>query len=155
MNIRDFHINHGYYIQIKPLPHTVGFASIFPPNKVLGINLLERTYILNSNNYTIELYVKEQNRKIISKEIQATKSNIRLLVLQDLFLYTYSVDISEDLIVTDTSLWDLLYFDKPKHEVKQELKLYKNFKKTLRGDVVTENIDGFDQLLFCLENGGL
>ena len=157
-DIVKFHIKHGYYVKVEALPNLMGCSAIFPANVLYERDVIEKTYVLNIDPVSIDIYTLEWGKPIVSKNVLAYKTNIRLLVLQDLMLYAYSMGLSKDLIVIQDgkTLFELLALDNTKEELTLETELCKSFRKMLAGDIdATSNVEGYQQVLTCFEERGL
>jgi len=155
VNIRDFHVQNNYYVQVIPIKNTSGCIVTFPNNVLLGQESIVKTYVLYSNPYVIELYTKKQD-DIQTKIIDTNSLNIRLLVLTDIFLHANRLRMSKELIVleqTKKTLFDILEVEQTSEEKQLETKLCFKFREVLDGNVPTGEIDG--QIVQCFENGGL
>ena len=157
--LQQFHIKNRYYVQVKHLPKTPGCFVKFPNNLFINQKKIEKTYILDKDSCIIEMFTLVDGEKIVSKEITATKSNIRLLVLEDIALYTLSLGLSKNLIVTegDKTLFDMLTVNRSRKDAENELKLCYQFRNLLLG-IPNHNItdvEGYSQIVKCFENGGL
>jgi hypothetical protein len=129
----------------------------FPANKFDNIPSLCRTYIFDLETNKIELYIINGSEKIIHKTIQACKNNIRLLILQDIFLKTASLGLSKELIILKNTdhLFKILIVPQTPDEKHQEQLLCQAFLDLLAGNIViNSNIEGYQQLVSCLETGG-
>lgn len=156
-DIQQLHIDHGYYISVKPLSGSFGCVINFPPNRLKKIPLTHRTYILCPESYGIEIYTAIDGH-IHSNMVQATSSNIRLLVLQDIMLTAFDRHISKELIVvedTEKNLFQMLEIPQTKKEKELETQLCVNFRELLAGNVVASDLEGYEQVFLCFENGGL
>ena len=157
-HIKQFHKQHGYYVRVAPIAGLNGCTVRFPNNTVLKTPTFDKTYILYDHPYSIELFVIIDKKKVVNKTIDVTSSNIRLLVLQDIFLQTHKLNMSKDLIVVEESnsnLFDMLEVSQTKEEKKVEAQLCVKFRELLAGNVVTSDIEGYEQVLSCFESGGL
>lgn len=157
-NIQDFHKKHNYIVTITSLERTPGCYVTYPSNLLLKMPFTERTYILSYDPCVIELFIKEGGDDIISRRIEADAGNIRLLVMQDVFLQANKRNMSKDLIINNESknLFELLELPEQTPEEKErETQLYIKFRKLLDGDVTMSEIEGYDQLLSYFESGGL
>jgi hypothetical protein len=89
--------------------------------------------------------------------VDAVVTNIRLLVIQDIFLTANSLGMSKDLIVgdSDKTLFQMLEIPMTDEEKALETQLCVTFRELLAGNVVASDIEGYAQVLSCFENGGL
>ena len=156
-HIKEFHIKHGCYINIKPLEGDIGCEVHFPSNRFDNIPYVVKKYILSADPYMIELYTKVSDKDPVYKDIYVVGSNIRLLVLQDIFITANNLGISKDLIVVEGGgkLFDLLKLPQTREERELETQLCVRFRELLAGNVAASDIEGYEQVLFCFENGGL
>lgn len=157
-NIINFHVKNGCYVEIKSLQKINGCFVNFPKNILYNIDPVSKTYIVDEYGWNIELYITKFRRNIASKKIPTLQSNIRLLILQDIILYTFSLGLSKDLIVIENNkkLFDIIKLNVEKEELEKERKLCHNLKQMLLGERAPyNNLEGFSQVLECFENGGL
>jgi hypothetical protein len=154
--IKDFHIRNNYIVKITDLDDHAGCSVIYPQNVFNNTPLLQKTYFVFSDPCVIEIFECTESNTV-SRTIDAVRTNIRLLVIQDIFLTTYTRGISKDLILIEGSktLFDMLEIPQTEEERKLETQLFGQFRELLVGNVVTSDIDGYNQVLLCFENGGL
>ena len=154
MNVIQFHIDHKCYVRIKPLNKEIGCIVSFPKNKLKDIKENTITYILDKNTYQIEVY---SIHNVKPKIIQANKINIRLLVVEDIILKTFALDLNKDLIIVDDKkkLFEVLSINIDNEDLKKEQFLCKKFRSLLSGEVDDlEDVEGYQQLVNVFENGG-
>jgi hypothetical protein len=155
VNVKELHVKNKYYISINPLPKFHGCTVEFPENVFKNRERINKIYLLDED-CLIEYYLIAQGKKIADK-IQAQNSNVRLLVVQDIILTAFALEISKELMVVEDSnknLFDLLKIPQTKEEADAEVSLCVEFRKLLAGDVPNSSIDGFDQLFYYFEKGG-
>jgi len=155
--VTKFHIDHNFIVKVDPLKTRAGCVAYFPEHIFMQIPVIERTYILYTDPYCIEVYTVRKNEKVITDVVQAVITNIRLLVIQDIFLATNMLGMSKDLIVTGSNktLFQMLEIPMTDEEKQMETQLCVTFRELLDGNVVTSDIEGYAQVLSCFENGGL
>ena len=160
-DLQQLHINNGYYIQVESLKTIAGCTVKFPNNIFKNMPPIEKTYILHDDPCDIELYVTSLERSIISKTIPATKSNIRILILQDIMLYAFKIGISKDLIIINDkvkrSLFDVLALKQTRMERELEARLCVGLIDLLAGKINTlaNNVEGYNQIVNFFETGEL
>ena len=158
----QFHIDHNYYIKIRPLPKINGCIAIFPHNLFIPKPIIKRTYIINENPICVDVYNTEHN-KTTSKKIDTEKFGIRLLVLEDVLLRTIGMGMSTKLIIVENTekgdIFSLLKLDMTTEELELERDLCIEFRKLLTGkekcEVKDRLSDCYERVLECFENGGL
>ena len=153
-----FHILNNFYVRIQPIPHSIGCIVNFPANRFTKTLAIDKIYMLNNDPYSIDLYVLENNKSILTKNVPANNSNIRLLIVQDIILNTFRLGMSKDLVVveeSDKNLFGMLEMPQTREEKELETRLCVNFRELLAGNVVTSDIEGYEQVLLCFESGGL
>lgn len=155
--ITQFHIDHEYIVKVDPLITKPGCTAHFPENRFMQVPVIDRTYILYSDPYCIEIYTVRKSETIITDVVDAVVTNIRLLVIQDIFLAANTLGMSKDLIVSDSekTLFGMLEIPMTDEEKALETQLCVTFRELLAGNVVTSDIEGYAQVLSCFENGGL
>lgn len=156
--VTRFHIDHGYIVKVEGLDSVPGCSAAFPANVFMNYPSVHKTYMIYTNPYVIELFVKPLDQPIISRVVEATISNIRLLVIQDIFLTAHKLGMSKELIVTESgkTLFQMLEIPMTEKEKKLETQLCVSFRKLLAGDVaILSDVEGYAQVLSCFENGGL
>jgi hypothetical protein len=155
--ITKFHADHNFIVKVNPLKTRAGCVAYFPEHIFMQIPVIDRTYILYTNPYCIEIYTVSKNEKVITDVVPAVVTNIRLLVIQDIFLAANSLGMSKDLIVTNSNktLFQMLEIPMTDEEKVLETQLCVTFRELLAGNVVTSDIEGYAQVLSCFENGGL
>jgi len=155
--ITQFHIEHNYIVKVDPLHTRPGCTAHFPEHRFMQIPDIDRTYILYTDPYCIEIYTVRKKETIITDVVDAVVTNIRLLVIQDIFLAANTLGMSKDLIVgdSDKTLFQMLEIPMTKEEKELETQLCVTFRELLAGNVVTSDIEGYAQVLSCFENGGL
>ena len=155
MDIIKFHVENNYYVSVEPFEKFYGCVATFPANKINCLAGLTKTYMFCEKSYTIDYYAKF-NKSIVKKElIQATSSNIKLLVIQDIFLTTLRLNISKKLIISNNkNIFKLLTLPQTEKDRKKERKLCTEFMKILSGKMPDSNVEGYDQLLYYFEKGG-
>ena len=155
-NLKEFHINHDYVVKVNGIKNRAGCIANYPENKFLGKPKTDKTYLLYTDPCSIELYITNYE-ETTSKNIPAFCSNIRLLVIQDIFLYAHSLGLSKELIFTDGSipLFNMLEIPQTKEQKDVETQLCVRFRELLAGNVVASDIEGYEQVLSCFEKGGL
>ena len=160
-----FHIEHKYYIQVKPLPNMIGCIVRFPCNSFINKQEINRTYIINNDPYNIELFNVEKGKQIIQKRIYAQKIAVRVLILQDILLKTLSYNISTKLILVENgkiqkNIFKALNVDMDENDILLEKELCLKFRNLLSGKVENDidNVEiakSYRQLLECFEKGEL
>jgi hypothetical protein len=121
---------------------------------------IDRTYLLYPDPCVIEIYTVKhfpERELVLEDVIEAVVPNIRLLVIQDVFLTTNTMGMSKDLIVTDSgrTLFQMLEISMTEEEKALETQLCVTFRELLAGNVTSSDIEGYAQILSCFENGGL
>lgn len=156
-NITQFHIDHEYIVKVDGLDTRPGCTARFPAHKFMSIPEINRTYLLYTDPYTIEIFTIRDGEDIVTDVVEAICTNIRLLVIQDIFLVANMLGMSKDLIVTagDRTLFQMLEIPMTEEEKILETHLCVTFRELLAGDVVSSDIEGYAQVLSCFENGGL
>ena len=156
-SIIQFHIDHNFIVKVDPLIARAGCTAHFPEHRFMQMPVIDRTYILYTNPYCIEIYTVRKNEKVITDVIEAVVTNIRLLVIQDIFLAANALGMSKDLIISgsDKTLFQMLEIPMTEKEKELETHLCVTFRELLAGNVVTSDIEGYAQVLSCFENGGL
>ncbi len=161
--ITQFHIDHGYYVKIKPLPKMIGCFATFPANRLMSQPEANRTYIVNTEPSCIEVFHIDYGSDIISKKIHSDKFSLRLLILEDILLQTVARKMSRNLILVDgtdeKSVFTLLDVMMSQEELDLEKELCLRFRELLSGkveyDVDASIADSYKKVLECFENGGL
>ena len=156
--IKEFHIQHGYVVKVELLDtqSKYGCKVEFPANTFMKLLPVQKTYLLYDNPYAIELLVNYDD-ETTRRTIEVLATNIRLLVIQDIFLTAHKRKISKDLIIVSGSktLFDMLEIPQTEAERKLETELCLQFRELLAGNVAASDIEGYEQVLSCFENGGL
>lgn len=155
-NLKEFHISHEYVVRIKALENRSGCIANYPANKLMGELKTNKTYLVYSDPCSIDLHIVSDKESTL-KNIPALNSNIRLLIVQDIFLHAHRLGISKELIFTEGSvpLFKMLEIPQTKEQQEVETQLCVRFRELLAGNVVASDIEGYEQVLSCFENGGL
>lgn len=163
-NIIQFHIDHGYYVNVKTLSNIIGCAVNFPPNYIINQPGSNITYLIENNPLRIEVYDLEDGHEINFHSLKVTKSSARVLVLEDILLRTLKRKIAQCLILVDENnnknIFDTLLLEMDDEVLELEKRLLLKFRELILGKVDTEieNIElakGYRLVLDCFENGGL
>lgn len=133
-NIAGFHISNNYYVKIKPIPNMLGCIAIFPKNLFTLQPEITRTYIINENPTSVEIYNTENNKTTMT-EITVEKHEVRLVILKDILFTTIERGISTKLIVIEGSkssnIFSVLTMDMTKEELELERNLCIEFRKNV------------------------
>jgi hypothetical protein len=156
-----FHIDHNYYVKIKPLPRMIGCVVEFPKNIIKKLPEINRSYIINDK--LIDIFHVETGKDIDTKSVSISKFGIRLLIMEDILIRTIQRQISRKLIFVENrikdSIFDVLKIDMNKDELILEKELCLIFRGLLAGKVdyeVKKEIEESYRVLFnCFESGGL
>jgi hypothetical protein len=144
-------------VKVDSVGNAIGCKAAYPPNRFMQLPSMCKTYLLDVPHVSIEIYIVENEEKVSSKVIKASKFNMRLLIIQDVFLTAHARNISKELIMTqeEKTLFQMLKYDLTEEEAKKEEELCLTFRRLLAGEVVSSDIEGYEQILSCFENGGL
>ena len=162
--LKKFHIDNNYYVNIKPLDKMLGCYVFFPENVLQNKKSVTRTYIISEDYQEIEVFHTE-NDKTTSKTTTTKRFNTRLLILEDILLRSISRNISKDLVLIDggkiqSNIFEIVGVKLSQEDLKLEKELCEFFLVLLDGKAV-ENIEdpvllnGYEQVLECFEKGGL
>lgn len=156
-HIRDFHIKHDYIVKVRGLESRPGCMVSYPANRFGQFPAIQRTYMVFADPCGLEIYTILDGRESQSNVIEAVKCNVRLLVVQDVFLTAHKRGISKELILAEDgkTLFKMLEIPQTEEEKSIETQLCVRFRALLAGDVVSTDIEGYEQVLSCFENGGL
>lgn len=155
--IQQFHINHDYVVVTSGIKNECGCVVRYPKNIFKNLVPMQTTYLIDPPNATLSVYISDYDSIIETKNIQASRINIRLLVIQDVFLTSYKRDIYKDLIMAsdNQTLFQMLAFEQTEEEKLLEAQLCDIFRDMLDGNVPSSNIEGYAQLVSYFESGGL
>lgn len=159
-NVTQFHIDHGYIVKVDNVGKRAGCTAHFPEHRFMQLPAIDRTYLLYNDPCVIEIYTVKhfpEREKILEDVVEAVVTNIRLLVIQDIFLAANTIGMSKDLIVTHSgkTLFEMLKIPMTEEERSLETQLCVTFRELLAGNVTSSDIEGYAQILSCFENGGL
>lgn len=159
----QFHIDHHYYVHIKPIAGTIGFTAHFPANIFHKMSSLDRTYIVCNDGEDIEIFDRVDFKQSKSRNFTVTKFSMRVLILQDVLLQTLARKMSQRLIVVDKeayeNIFEILKVDLTPDEALLEKELCIKFRELILGRIDRNIKDdlaaSYDMLIKCFEKGGL
>lgn len=163
IDIVKFHIDHKYYVSIKPIKDVIGFTALFPKNVLTKLPQLHRTYIVCNDGESIEVFDRVESQKCTSIMIDATRFSSRILILEDVLLKTIAYKMSQKLLVIEGSqsknILELLRFPMSDVEIALEQELCIKFRDLVLGRI-DRNIrfdlaPSYDMLVKFFEKGGL